>query len=162
ALVGFDLPAVFIPIARAHDIIGEAHSLQLAVKRVTKRAGFVTGEDLLGLPQWLGAPEQELRRLEPLRGLGRAAIDNARDHEKVQMHIHSQFDGFGFDRGGRRRGLALRLGLLLLIYVFVRYIHRASSVVDFPALDDPCYLYAIGQRIWICSHGRSSNSRKWK
>src|ERR1022692_1266114 len=42
AFVGFDLPAVFIPIARAHDIIGDPHSLQLAVQRVTKRAGFVT------------------------------------------------------------------------------------------------------------------------
>src|ERR1035441_4630285 len=143
ALVGFDFPAVFIPIARTHDIIGDAHFLQLAVERVTKRAGFVTGEDLLGLPQLPGAPEQEWPRLEPLRGLGRAAIDNARDHEKGQMHIHSQFDGFGFGRGGRRRGLALWLGLLLTIYVFVRYIHRASGVVDFPALDDPCYLYSL-------------------
>ena len=48
ALVGLDLLAVFIPVARPHDVVGGAHLLELAVQAVTKGTGLVAREHFLG------------------------------------------------------------------------------------------------------------------
>ena len=112
--VGLDFLAVLIPVTRAHDIINGAHLFQLPMQVVAKRTGLVAREHFLGQADLLGHPEQELRRPESLRRLGRTAVEDPHDHVAIQMNIYSEFDVLGLNgvfsfRCGLPAGLCLGL-----------------------------------------------------
>src|ERR1035441_1258982 len=74
------------------------------MQAVAKGASLVTTVNLLGQrPLFLG-PLQKLTRAEPLRRLGRTAIDLAHHHVAIQVHVDAQLD----DLVGWRPALAAR------------------------------------------------------
>ncbi len=80
------------------------------MQTVTEGPRFVAAINLAGqLPLFLG-PFQELGGTEPLRGLGRAAVDLPHHHVAIQMHLEAQFDEAGrsgpASRRTHRRGAA--------------------------------------------------------
>ena len=74
------------------------------MQTVAKGARLVTTVNLLGQRRLFLGPLQKLARAEPLRRLGRPAIDLAHHHVAIQMHVDAQLD----DLVGWRPAVAAR------------------------------------------------------
>jgi hypothetical protein len=57
--VGLDAFVLVVPVARADDMIGHAQGGELPVQAVTKRSGFVAGNNLPALADLFFAPTPE-------------------------------------------------------------------------------------------------------
>ena len=97
------------------------------------------GDPCYGQRDLLGNPQQKLSRLEALRRLRCAAIDDPHEDVAIQMYINAKLNGLGFDRadGAFRDPRRLLLDLCFGSFALVRIIHRGSGVVVFPAPDHP-------------------------
>ena len=74
------------------------------MQTVAKGARLVTTVNLLGQRRLFLGPLQKLARAEPLRRLGRTAIDLAHHHVAIQMHVDAQLN----DLVGWRPAVAAR------------------------------------------------------
>lgn len=92
------------------------------MQAVAEGAGLVASEHFLRSASCLAGPPQELGRLEPLRRLRGAAIDDPHDDVGIQRHTDAELNRFGFDRLLSARGSlfsGLCFGNLFLSVLFI-------------------------------------------
>jgi hypothetical protein len=99
--VGFDAFVFVIPVAWADDVMGHAQEGELTVQAVTKRSGFVAGNNLPALADLFLHPRQKILRGETLGWLGAAAVVLHGDDVLEQRHVQREFEN--------ARGLRLKL-----------------------------------------------------
>ena len=72
--VGLDPFVLFIPIARAHDVIRHTQGGELPVQSIAERPGFIAGNDAPALGDMFLHPRQQSLGREALGRLGTAAL----------------------------------------------------------------------------------------
>ena len=77
------------------DMVGHAQGGELAVQAVTKRSGFVTGNDLPARVDLLLHPQEKIFRSETLGRLGRLAVV-LQGHDALELrHVQCQLEHAG-------------------------------------------------------------------
>jgi hypothetical protein len=109
AFIGFDLLAVFVPVAGTYDEVLCTEGFEFAVQAVSKRTRLVAGVYFLGQSELLLHPLQQPFSREALSGLRGLTVDLSDSDLAVGMNIEAQEDDFGLG------------GCLLLTYSVLRH-----------------------------------------